>query len=175
MAVYGGGRSALTPTQSPTGSVQGMDKQRLQRALGQAAVQKEQYGTAFDIFNADVSGMSADEKKQAVAKERGERILRNLENYYFKNKLDKGMSFEGVQNMVAGTYDRNNSYYRYKRAVKSARVQLARIMGDVGNLAVVEQLAQEKAMPDTLYDRAGATEQFNLLRMNMGLPARKDY
>lgn len=156
------------------GGVAGAPNMRaLQTALGAGAVGKGQYGTAFDILKSDISGLSEEDKKRQAALQRGEKVLSTIEDYYFKNKLHKGMSLDGLMMAVTGTVDRNSPYFRYKRALKSARVALAKTAGEVGNLAVQEQLAQEKAVPDALYDRNNAIEQFNLLRSNLGLKPRK--
>ena len=165
----------LSQQQNTGQSTGGINKQKLQSALGAAAAGKGQYGTAFDILTKDISGLSAEDLKQQKAVERGERVLSTLEDYYFKNKLHKGMTLEGLTTSVTGVVDRNSPYYRYKRALKSARVALARVAGDVGNLAVQEQLAQEKGVPDALYDRQNAIEQFNLMRQNLGLKPRTKY
>lgn len=153
----------------------GINSQALQQTLGAAAAKKGDYGTAFSILNSDVSGLSADDKKRQQSIARGERVLSTLEDYYFKNRLAKGMTLDGVMTSITGAVDRRSPYFRYKRALKSARVALARVAGDVGNLAIQEQLSQEKAIPDALYNEKDAKEQFNLMRQNLGLKPRKDY
>jgi len=74
---------------APTGG--GLNPQNLQTTLGAAAAKKGQYSAAFDILTKDVSGLSAEDKKRQAAITRGERVLSTLEDYYFKNRLHKGL------------------------------------------------------------------------------------
>lgn len=90
------------------------------------------------------------EEQQLLQKEK---ILSNIENFYFKNKLYKGMTFEGLRVSIVGIFDRSNPYYSYRMNIRAA--------------------GYDKAAPDAFYDRKGAIEQFNLLRVSVGLKPRK--
>ena len=155
-------------TTSRGGQATGGNLQSLQRALGAAAVGKGQYGTAFDIFKSDVSGVSQAEKDEQRKISAAKQIVANLRTEYFGNKLHKGRTTEGwLDQLVGGNFDRGNPYYRYRKTIKSVTARLAKAYGDTGNIAYQEQLNQVEALPDALYDKKDAEKQFDKIEANL--------
>jgi len=152
-------------TQTPTQG--GIDYGALQKYLGVSAAQKGQYGTAWSILNPQKT-VSAEEEKAQRGRNNAEKILGQLENYYFSNKLSKGWPY-GLIDEIEAKINPNSSYAIYKKISKSARVSLARSAGDVGNLALQEQLAQEGLIPNALYDEDMARKLFGEARTRFGL------
>ena len=164
-----------SPNQGATGGTQtapgGMNYDALKTFLGGSAIKKRQYGTAWSILQPDEA--SANEQKLAQGRENANQILTQMEDFYFQNKLHKGFPY-GFIDEIEAKITPNSSYSIFKKLAKSSRVSLAKAAGDVGNLALQEQMAQEALIPNALYTKENAEEMFKQARLRFGLQPR-DY
>jgi len=148
----------------------GIDYDMLRQFLGGQAMKKGQWSTAWSILKPE--GESVDDAKFRKMRERAGKIIDTVEAYYFDNKLAKGWP-SGLLDELEAMVTLNSAYARYKRLAKSVRVDLARIAGDTGNLALQEQLVQEKLLPDARFNKKDAQEMFKLVRTRFNLPQSK--
>ena len=164
---FGGGTA-----QTEQAGTAGMEQQRQQ--LVQQALQtagKVESGRYMDLYKdlaPEEVGEEEDEKKRA------EQILTTIEDQYFGNQLHYGFTEEGIKRSAIAIANPNSDLANYNAFSKSKGVSLAKLAGDIGNIAWQEQKVQLNALATGLNDYENAVKRFNLVREGFGLPAR-DY
>ena len=121
-----------------------------------------------------VEEMSEAEKTAADKKKDAERIVSQLEDFYFQNKIAKG-NIGGIwPELTAQILNPSSAVARYKALLESNSPYLAKAAGDVGNLNIQEQVQARKPFPNARFDEKTAVEAFKEIRKKMGLSER-DY
>lgn len=112
-------------------------------------------------------------KKAKQAKADADRIITQLENSYFKDKLHMGNNLQGIlTETVIPSIDPNNPYSVWKSMLESDRPFLAKAAGDAGNIALQEQIQAGKPFPTARSDYQTAVKRFTEIRNKFGLPVR---
>jgi len=115
------------------------------------------------------------EKAAKIKKNDAERIVSQLEDYYFTNNLYYGNTAKGIYaNTMLPILDPNAPASKYKAFLESNRPYLAKAAGDVGNLAFQEQVQAGKPFPTARFNKKSAIESFSEIRKKLNLP-EKDY
>lgn len=117
---------------------------------------------------------SASEITENKKKENIEKLISQLEDYYFGNKLYKGNTAQGayLQSPLLSIIDPNNAYLTYKSNLESIRPQLAKAAGDSGNIALAEQIQSGKPFPTSRFNKKSAERNFKEIRKKFGLEER---
>jgi len=115
---------------------------------------------------------SAEEKKEKKQKQLMETVISNLENDYFENKLYYGMTPAAILAHLKSKFNPNEPYRIYKDNLESIGARLAKEGGDAANIAVAEQLMQQKAFPNIFNTKDTAIERFKDIRSKYGLDQR---
>lgn len=119
--------------------------------------------------------LTAAEQNKESAKKDTDRVITQLEDFYFGNKLYYGNNIRGIYaNTLEPIVNPNTTASRYKGFVDSAGAFLAKAAGDSGNVALQEQLLAKKPFPSTRFEKGTAIDNFKQLRKKFGLPER-DY
>jgi hypothetical protein len=126
------------------------------------------YSSLLDIIEKVSPSATAAERENSKKNETAEKYITQLEDLYFKNKLYKG-PIGGILSEAEAVARPGSVYGRYKKTLKSMRPTFAKIAGDVGNLAVQEQLAQEQLFPSARFTKEEAAQQFSQIRQKFGL------
>jgi hypothetical protein len=132
------------------------------------------FGYDPDVIEKFRPGYKEQVKKTELAKmvnPQADRLVTELENYYFQNDLAMG-NLGGVFADIGTKLDPNSPYAIYKNMLESKRPQLAKLAGDVGNIAVQEQIQAGKPFPTARSTKKMAIERFQQIRKNFGLPER---
>ena len=118
---------------------------------------------------------SADEQKRDRAKADAERVFTQLEDKYFSANDGKSLAKGRLGGIVANVEARagaNPDLNSYRQLRDSLRPTLARAAGDVGNLALPEQVNAVKEVPTEFNTTAEAYQYFRDARKRFGLPER---
>lgn len=167
-------------TSTPEMSAFGIPMDKLQKVFAITALLNPKSATTLNT----VLGMSklqpptAAEQKDKLAKQNADRIITQLENGYFKNKLYYGTGLKGT--LTELTYplantpfgNPNDPYAVWKSQLESMAPFLAKAAGDAGNIAVQEQIKALKPFPNSRSNKQTAVQRFNDLREKFGLPKR---
>lgn len=117
--------------------------------------------------------LSAAEEKRQVNKGDADRVLKQLEELYFQgdssgDDLSKGR-IGGVLSFLTAAAGINQPAKTYGDARKSSGAQLARALGDVGNLNEKEQAAAIGLLPTLFSTPEEAAAGFNAIREKLGV------
>jgi hypothetical protein len=116
---------------------------------------------------------TAAEASARKSKEDADRIIGQMEDFYFKNKLHYGNNLKGITaNTIEPIINPNSPAARYKAFIESSGAFLAKAAGDSGNVALQEQLLARKPFPTTRFKKSTAEENFKELRKKFGLSER---
>lgn len=117
--------------------------------------------------------VSAAQEKASMSKESANRVLAQLEQLYYgkgtsADDLSKGR-LGGLGTKLTALLGMNQPATTYEQARKSSGAQLARALGDVGNLNEKEQAAAIQLLPTLFSTPEEAAAGFNAIRAKLGL------
>ncbi len=128
--------------------------------------------TGEDLFGKTTE--TAEQTKKKEAKQNIGEIMNQLEDFYNTNKLAGGWVGElqggGLMGNIGALAKQNPNLVAYKKLRESVKPQLAKAAGDVGNLAIQEQLAAIGAIPTEYNSPEEAKIMFQQARKKFGLP-----
>ena len=169
-------RSLSKKTEAVMSAQAGVDPNAELRARAAALMMAnpKQYSAIKAIYEMQkVPELSAAQQADAEAKANVERIIKQLEDFYLKNKLYYGNNMKGVLgNTIIPIIDPNSPASKYKAILESSGAFLAKAAGDSGNIAYQEQLLSRKPFPTTRFTKKSAMESFEEMRTKFGLPKR---
>lgn len=145
----------------------------MKMAALKSANNPSEYKTVLDMFT--TPKLTAAEIATQQSKTNADRIITQMEDFYFKNKLYYGNNAKGIfANTVGPMLDPNSPSAQYKAFIESNGAFLAKAAGDSGNIALQEQLLSRKPFPTTRFQKKTAITNFTEIRKKFGLPER-DY
>jgi hypothetical protein len=131
--------------------------------------------TGEDLFGKTTE--TADQTKQKDAKANIEKIVNQLEDFYTTNKLAGGwvgsLQGGGLIGNIGALAKQNPNLVAYQKLRESVKPQLAKAAGDVGNLAVQEQIAAIGAIPTEYNSPEEADIMFKQARKKFGISESK--
>jgi hypothetical protein len=167
-----GGANVASPTAPTSTDNTSALKQLLGRTLMSKARTPSEAATIYTTFFKDEE--TAAEAKKKAAQIEADRILTDLENMYFDNKLHKGGRLGQIMGSLEAMANPDSPINRYNNYIKSVRPTLVKAAGDVGNLSETEQQAAIKILPNIALTREEAIKRFADTRSRFSLPNR-DY